>query len=116
MVLEDWECISIFRVDVIIERKQFMPYIKKEERQVYDPQIEALVEQLTHFGENKPPTVGHVNYVISKLIWDIFIKNNPSYTNGNNLIGVLECVKQEFYRRQLAPYEDKKINEQGDIV
>ncbi len=92
-----------------------MPYIKREEREVYDPQIEALIEQLTHFGENKPPAVGHVNYVISKLIWGIFEKLGPSYTLGNNLVGVVECVKQEFYRRQLAEYEDEKIKENGDI-
>lgn len=92
-----------------------MPYIEQTDREVYDPQIDALVEQLTHFGANQVPKVGHVNYVISKLIWDIFRKNGPSYTGGNNLIGVLECVKQEFYRRQLAGYEDEKIKENGDI-
>jgi len=31
------------------------------------------------------------------------------------MIGVLECVKQEFYRRKVAPYEDIKIIENGDI-
>lgn len=92
-----------------------MPYIKKDEREVYDPQIDALIEQLTHFGENRAPVVGHVNYVISKLIWGIFEKNGPSYTLGNNLMGVLECVKQEYYRRQLAPYEDEKSVENGDL-
>jgi hypothetical protein len=30
-----------------------MPYIEPTEREVYDPQIDALVEQLTHFGANK---------------------------------------------------------------
>lgn len=92
-----------------------MPYIEQKDREVYDTQIEALVEKLTGFCLNRQPTVGHVNYVISKLIWDIFRKNGPSYTGGNNLIGVLECVKQEFYRRQLAGYEDEKIKENGDI-
>lgn len=92
-----------------------MPYIEKKDREIYDPQIDALIDQLTHFGANSAPTVGHVNYIISKLIWGIFRKNGPSYTGGNNLIGVLECVKQEFYRRQLAEYEDKKIKENGDI-
>jgi hypothetical protein len=58
--------------------------------------------------------VGEVNYVISSIIWELF-KYKRSYTIGNNLIGVLECVKQEFYRRQLAPYEDKKIKENGDL-
>jgi hypothetical protein len=28
---------------------------------------------------------------------------------------VLECIKQEFYRRKLAPYEEAKIKENGDL-
>jgi hypothetical protein len=39
----------------------------------------------------------------------------PSYTRGNELIGVMECVKQEFYRRRLGIYEDLKLKENGDI-
>jgi len=30
-------------------------------------------------------------------------------------MGVLECVKQEFYRRRAVPYEEEKIEENGDI-
>jgi len=30
-------------------------------------------------------------------------------------MGVLECIKQEFYRRAVAPYEDKKKEENGDV-
>ena len=31
------------------------------------------------------------------------------------LIGVLECAKLELYRRVAAPYEDDKIDENGDV-
>ena len=62
-------------------------------------------------GGNK---VGELNFVISSIIWKIF-DDNPSYTLGNNLVGVLECVKQEFIRRKLNPYEDEKIIENGDL-
>jgi hypothetical protein len=92
-----------------------MPYIKQASRDIYDKEIAELVEKLTDYGANTPPNVGHLNYVISKLVWGIFEKNGPSYTLGNNMIGALECVKQEFYRRQLASYEDLKIVENGDI-
>ena len=92
-----------------------MPYIKQASRDIYDKEIVELVEKLTDYGTNTPPNVGHLNYVISKLVWSIFEKNGPSYTLGNNMVGVLECVKQEFYRRQLASYEDLKIVENGDI-
>ena len=85
-----------------------MPYIEKPERLQYNDEIDALVQKLT----DKP--IGHVNYVISRLIWKLFFKKE-SYTLGNNLIGALECIKAEFYRRHLAKYEDKKIDENGDV-
>lgn len=90
-----------------------MPYIKKEDRKAYDSLIEDVVDALTNHGY-KLPEVGHINYVISKIIWSIF-KKKVSYTTGNNLMGVLECVKAEFYRRHLAVLEDNKIIENGDI-
>ena len=37
------------------------------------------------------------------------------YENFNAMIGALECCKQEYYRRIIAPYEDKKIEENGDV-
>lgn len=82
-----------------------MPYVEIDSREVYNPQIDALVEQLTHFGENKTPSAGHVNYVIFKLLNDIYNKNGCSYIGGNSLVGVLECVKQEFYNQNLTKFE-----------
>ena len=35
--------------------------------------------------------------------------------NYNRSMGVLECIKSEWYRRQVGPYEDKKIRENGDV-
>lgn len=35
--------------------------------------------------------------------------------NVSDLLGVFECVKLEFYRRIVAPYEDAKIAENGDV-
>ena len=60
------------------------------------------------------PDVGEVNYLVSSVIWRLF-DQNPRYKIANDLIGVLECVKAEFYRRKVANLEDKKIEENGDI-
>jgi hypothetical protein len=38
-----------------------------------------------------------------------------SYSKIAIITGVLENVKQEFYRRAAAPYEDKKILQNGDV-
>ena len=93
-----------------------MPYIKKEDRKDYDDLIEEVVGRLLDKGPKDSGTavVGDVNYVISSIIWKLF-DAKTSYTVGNNLVGVLECVKQEFYRRKIGPYEDLKISENGDL-
>jgi hypothetical protein len=69
--------------------------------------------QLTK-GGTADPKMGEVNYIISKLVWELF-DSAPSYHHGNELVGALECAKQEFYRRKMAPYEEQKIAENGDV-
>ena len=85
-----------------------MPYIDPGDRLNYEDEVIQLVERL----ENQP--IGHVNYVVSLLLWKLFDKN-PSYTKANELHGVTGCVASEFYRRKVAPYEDQKMVENGDI-
>ena len=80
-----------------------MPYIKKEDRKKW--------EQLTFI---MPATAGELNYFITKLCL-FFAGDKPNYAKYNEIIGVLECCKLEFYRRVLAKYEDTKIKENGDI-
>lgn len=89
-----------------------MPYIKKEQRTKFEPTIYTILQDL--IKSDKSFEVGELNYIISSIIWKIF-DNKRSYTNGNNLVGVLECVKNEFIRRRLNDYEDQKIKENGDI-
>ena len=90
-----------------------MPYIKKDEREKFNSLIEDVIDALTNHGFNAV-SPGELNYCISSIIWKIF-KKNPSYTLGNSLVGALECVKQEFIRRHLNPYEDQKVKENGDL-
>jgi len=37
------------------------------------------------------------------------------YFHYNRAMGVLASAMQEFYRRRVAPYEDVKIAENGDV-
>ena len=90
-----------------------MPYIIQADRKQFEPAIQKLVQVITNNNSTKLKP-GDLNYVISRIMWEAFQKN-PSYTFGNELMGVVECVKQEFYRRMLAPYEDEKIKENGDL-
>jgi len=82
-----------------------MPYIEMKDRKFYDDVLQSL-------GTCCSP--GHLNYVITKLCKD-FIYHEHRYDKFNEVIGVLECAKQEFYRRMVAPYEDTKIEENGDV-
>ena len=81
-----------------------MPYIEPEARKRFDRWIDALV--------CLPLSLGELNYVITKLL----LATKPrSYTDYDALIGVLECVKLEFYRRAVVLYEDTKKEENGDV-
>lgn len=92
-----------------------MPYIKQEHRSKLIPQ-----GRYAH-----PTSVGELNYVITAEVnaWITQAhagikyrdKADLSYSAINAAIGVLECAKLELYRRIAAPYEDKKIIENGDV-
>ena len=84
-----------------------MPYIKKEYRREYDRLIKPIVVQVE--------CVGELNYVITSMILKYLQMYNISYGELNEMIGLLEAVKLEIYRRMVAPYEDKKCEENGDV-
>ena len=60
-------------------------------------------------------TPGELNYRIAEQIDHWLAVKGLSYTSLNNVIGVLECLKLEVYRRIAAPYEDKKLAENGEV-
>jgi hypothetical protein len=102
-----------------------MPYIKQEERKDFDTLISEL--------EMRIMTPGQLNYVITSLAknyhprkWSpdpedcgyMGYQSNPgrgSYAWYNEIIGVLECAKLEFYRRAISIYENDAIKRNGDI-
>jgi hypothetical protein len=50
------------------------------------------------------------------MICQDYIKDKGlSYQTLNDVLGALEGCKLELYRRQVAPYEDKKIQANGDV-
>ena len=87
-----------------------MPYIKKELRDKIDHEIDNLITSTLDIGENDID--GVYNYIITRLI-DTRYRNG--YRSFNRAMGVLDCVAREFYRRQVAPYEDKKRDENGEV-
>ena len=96
-----------------------MPYISEEERQELDNSISIMIDNIinTKCGLLNPHDcsnfLGRINYCFSRIIMGVM--KQVSYKNIAMITGVLENVKQEFYRRIASPYEDKKILENGDI-
>lgn len=78
-----------------------MPYIQQDARYF-----------IINGGE--PGTAGELNYAITMLLRRYY-DAGPSYSRANDVLGALEGAKLEFYRRVVAPYEDKKIAANGDV-
>jgi hypothetical protein len=77
-----------------------MPYIPKTERKV---------------AARHPVGPGQLNFAISTLLLNYIEFHGLSYARINDVMGALEGAKQEFYRRVAVPYEDLKIEQNGDI-
>lgn len=80
-----------------------MPYIKQERRV-------PLMD-----GSLSPETPGDLNFLITTLLTFYVAVHGKSYQTYNDCIGALENAKLEFYRRKVSRYEDKKIEENGDV-
>ena len=90
----------------------FLPYIDEHER----PRLDNLVDELTDEILNGDDAwEGRMNYVVSRMANNIVQSKGKSYRLFNRIVGVMECVKQEFYRRVVVPYERRKCYVNGDV-
>jgi ribosomal protein S3AE len=87
-----------------------LPYIKPEKRTKYEKPVNELIATLKALSSEEVD--GELNYIITKILKNIY---PLKYHHLNKAIGVLECAKQEFYRRVASPYEDLKIKENTDV-
>lgn len=86
-----------------------MPYIDQSFRDKFDPHIDALSQNDNLYD------AGFLNYIITRLTHEFLCTRGFNYEGYNAAIGVLESAKLELYRRRVAPYEEVKITENGDI-
>jgi hypothetical protein len=77
-----------------------MPYIRAEDRERLEPGTDD---------------VGHLTYLFYRLALEA-LPGTPRYRDLHAVIGAMEAAKLEFYRRIVSPYEDGKIEENGDVV
>lgn len=89
-----------------------MPYINREDRDT----IACAVNEL----DSRIFTAGDLNFAITKLClaylkWIEDARSTTGYAALNEVMGVFESSKLEFWRRVVVPYEDEKCAENGDV-
>lgn len=82
-----------------------MPYIKQNDRDKFDYIIDAM--KATGVEAN-----GDLNYILFYYAKHCIPHN---YNSLKNFCGELRQCATEIERRILGPYEDKKIDENGDV-
>ncbi len=96
-----------------------MPYIDKKIR-----------DDISIHGISEVYTPGELNFFITDSILEYLetrkavipsfgsipsSKKPNCYADYNEVIGVLECVKLELYRKVISKYEDKKEKKNGTV-
>jgi len=85
-----------------------MPYIKQDRRFSVDPMP-------SHGTVERAKTAGELNFQLTRICMDYLETWPVGYQQYNDVIGALEGCKLEFYARVVRPYEDTKIEENGDV-
>ena len=88
-----------------------MPYIVRQKRNAFIDITTKLIEELKKDPDN---VHGNLNYCFSSIINGI-LGSKYNYKSAQDMIGMLECCKLELYREQIAPYEDLKKKDNGEV-
>lgn len=96
-----------------------MPYIKQEDRQKFTLKSSEIpsnsgIDLIDYLGD-LISSAGDMNYVVSKLCKKYIENEGECYQKYNDLMGALEGIKLELYRKNISPYEDIKEKENGKI-
>lgn len=86
-----------------------MPYIRGGVRPIIanEDKQEIYCDKIENAGE--------LQYAIAILLKSFMERKGLNYQNCNDIMGALTGAQLEFYRRTVAPYEDLKIKENGDV-
>ncbi len=87
-----------------------MPYIEQSRRD----ELELYSYGGCPWPSGKEGRAGELNYQLTELIRS-YLPDNYSYSHLNDIVGALECCKQEFLRHIVFPYETQKCHDNGDV-
>lgn len=86
-----------------------MPYTKQKDRHHIDIEIENLLSFILSKGD--------LNYTICELVGRLILGSRKiSYTTMSEWIDGVHDAETELRRRLLEPYEDLKIEQNGDVA
>lgn len=88
-----------------------MPYIDNKSKEELNLVTDVMYDSVLSRGISN----GELNYLITCLCLLYINRHGKSYNTLSDVVKALECAKLEFYRREVAPYEDKKIEQNGDV-
>lgn len=94
-----------------------MPYIPTEKRDNYNPSIDHLAWLLNDLPDNDELS-GDMNYVLFRLARLLCNKESGGkhkYARMAVVRSALLEARDEFHRRVMVPYEDNKIELNGDV-
>lgn len=80
-----------------------MPYIDKQRRRMIDQ------------GLNLNTTPGDLTYQMQQLLQNYLEGNGLSYARLAECLGALEGAKLDFIERVVKPYEQQKLQKNGDV-
>lgn len=92
------------------EGRNKIPYIKKERRAVLQRvKVSDVGRSIASAGE--------LNWLITRVSCDylLAIPEPFGYEELNEIMGVFESAKQEFYRKVVVPFEEEKLEKNGDV-
>lgn len=83
-----------------------MPYVKPEKRPgLHDSTVDTV----------EPKDPGELNYLLTVLVRNYFHDHGEDYQAINDVVGALQGALLEFYRRVAVPYEEGKMEQNGDV-
>lgn len=87
-----------------------MPYIDAKNR----PQLDTLMDPIIDHIKSAPleERDGMLDYVVTRMLKSLY---QPPFFNLNRAMGVLTAIMLEYYRVVVAPYEDEKIRQFGQV-
>lgn len=90
-----------------------MPYITQDERRHYDSALNLIVNRLSQ----RAYAAGDLTYVLYAIAVRVSrdLEHELGYAGLSRVRASLSDATDEFYRAEIAPYEDRKIDENGAV-